>query len=122
MRLHIVWPLALLAVIACAVPTGTTPQTTPNASRAGADVSPAGVASTKPAAPDALASNTADTTSAGSKGQPVAGQPSPAPAPSVQPASPPTAAPTPRAVFNDKDADNVGGGFVPGRSDGDGQG
>jgi Cu-Zn family superoxide dismutase len=55
-----------------------------------------------------------------------------APAPSASPSSPATATASPSAAapsasapvppFNDQDADNAGGTFVPSRSDGDGQG
>jgi hypothetical protein len=77
------------------------------------------------AASSAPSSNTADSSTATGKGQPSPGQPSSAsvpPPPTVQPVPPPTAPPTLKPFFNDNDADNVNGGFVPANSDGDGQG
>jgi hypothetical protein len=125
----IVVVIASFALAGCGIPTETATQTTaPAATGASPSSGASTAASTNPAGPAAVSSSAAtDASTATGKGQPLPGQPAPAPpAPAppatMQPVPAPTAVPTPRAVFNDQDADNVGGGFVPARSDGDGQG
>jgi hypothetical protein len=126
MRCAVVALLTPVALAACTVSsTGTAPQTTRAGASGGAPSAPSSqtpTASPHAPAPDAATASPTDSGTVTGKGQVSPGQTTPTAGPTVQPAPPPTAPPTVKPLFNDNDADNVNGGFVPANSDGDGQG